>query len=208
MRVTRLLSSQALPVLLLLAAVGLSGCGLGRALGANKNSPDEFNIVTKAPLVIPPDYALKPPTPTEKSDQADTTADAQAALIGRTQPGAHVMSQGEQLLLAQAGAEYADPMIRAVVDQEYAGLVDKSPDMADRLIFWDHPRPMVNAQVNPGAEAIRMEQKQSGAKNEKRADTSTQEAQPASAGAVTDQVEGQPKPTIGKTHSRLLDGVF
>jgi hypothetical protein len=207
MRSNRFLSRQALPALLLLAAALLSGCGLGRALGSSKLSPDEFNIVTKAPLVIPPDYALKPPAPSEKTDEADTAADAQAALVGKRGATTPATSPGERALIAQAGAEYADPLIRAVVDQEYAGLVDKSPDLTDRLIFWSRSSaPSVNAQVNAGAESIRIEQQQSGAKNQQRADTGAQAPQPS--GSVPDQVEGQKKPTIGKTHSRLLDGIF
>jgi len=207
MRIDRLSSAQVLPALLLIAAIALSGCGLGKALGTSKLSPDEFNIVTKAPLVIPPDYSLKPPAPSEKSDETDTAADAQTALVGKGGANAHAVSPGERALIAQAGAEYADPLIRAVVDQEYAGLVDKSPDLTERLIFWSAaPTPPVNAQVNAGAESIRIEQQQSGAKNQQRADTGAQAAQPS--GSIPDQVEGQKKPTIGKTHSRLLDGIF
>jgi len=207
MRINRLLSSQALPALLLFLAIGVSGCGLGRALGGSKLSPDEFNIVTRAPLVIPPDYSLKPPAPTEKSDETDTMAEAQTALVGKGDTAGHSISPGEEALLQQAGAEYADPLIRQVVDQDYAGLSDKSPDLADRLIFWDHPRPTVDATINPGAEEIRMEEAQSGTKTQQRAETG-EAKQPNSTGSVPDQVEGQDKPTIGKTHSRLLDGIF
>ena len=38
------------------------------ALGG-KNPPDEFAITTKAPLVVPPDYALRPPKPGESRPQ-------------------------------------------------------------------------------------------------------------------------------------------
>lgn len=43
----------------------LGGCSgdLSEALGQGKDSPDEFAILTKAPLVIPPDYSLRPPQP-------------------------------------------------------------------------------------------------------------------------------------------------
>ena len=49
-----------------IAAVGLTltGCTAFRtAIGATKNPPDEFTVVTKAPLVIPPDFNLRPPQP-------------------------------------------------------------------------------------------------------------------------------------------------
>ena len=49
---------------LALAAATLTGCaGIGKALGSGKNPPDEFAIATKAPLVVPPEYALRPPKP-------------------------------------------------------------------------------------------------------------------------------------------------
>jgi len=42
----------------------LSGCSsTSRALGLKKSTPNEFNILTKAPLVIPPEYNLRPPEP-------------------------------------------------------------------------------------------------------------------------------------------------
>ena len=46
--------------LALSAVVGLAGCS---ALGGKKNPPDEFAIATKAQLVVPPDYSLRPPRP-------------------------------------------------------------------------------------------------------------------------------------------------
>ena len=50
--------------LALLATGTLSGCGgLKDALGANKYPPDEFAVVSKRALVIPPDYNLRPPGP-------------------------------------------------------------------------------------------------------------------------------------------------
>jgi len=52
----------------LVAAAGLAGCqSTQKALGMSKVTPDEFRVVTKAPLVVPPDYALRPPAPGERS---------------------------------------------------------------------------------------------------------------------------------------------
>jgi len=44
-----------------LASVALitTGCtSTSRALGLEKSAPNEFNILTKAPLVVPPEYNL------------------------------------------------------------------------------------------------------------------------------------------------------
>ena len=47
-----------------LCAIALSGCSSIRDLaGLQKKSPDEFAVTTKAPLVIPPDFNLRPPMP-------------------------------------------------------------------------------------------------------------------------------------------------
>ena len=42
---------------LIAGMAGVTGCaGLG-----GSNSPDEFRVVKKAPLVVPPEYSLRPP---------------------------------------------------------------------------------------------------------------------------------------------------
>lgn len=45
-------------------ALGLGGCtDPKKALGLSKRSPDEFTVVTRAPLALPPEFALRPPQP-------------------------------------------------------------------------------------------------------------------------------------------------
>ena len=44
-------------------ATSLSACGgENSALGYSKNAPDEFNVVRQAPLILPPDFNLRPPS--------------------------------------------------------------------------------------------------------------------------------------------------
>src|ERR1700754_4133747 len=119
----------------LLAAAGLAGCGSTRnALGMSKVTPDEFRIVTKAPLVVPPDYALRPPEPGEpRPQELQPESVARNALIGQRE--AEQRSQGEKLLVAKAGAEKADPLIRYVVDDEFGDLAHKDKSFADRVMF-------------------------------------------------------------------------
>lgn len=46
--------------------LALGGCsGIGDALGFSKRAPDEFEVLAKAPLVVPPDYNLRPPAEEE-----------------------------------------------------------------------------------------------------------------------------------------------
>jgi hypothetical protein len=81
------------PVWLRIATVGLclpvlNGCGQGTvqdALGMGKRSPDEFAVVSRAPLILPPDFDLRPPGRGEAPRPAGTTADrARATLTGGT----------------------------------------------------------------------------------------------------------------------------
>ena len=77
MRRTTLLTFAALSLL------PLSGCdSLRRDAGLTKQSPDEFAVVTKAPLIIPPDFNLHPPAPgAPPLNQQGPTNFAQAALF-------------------------------------------------------------------------------------------------------------------------------
>mgnify|MGYP005856229123 CR=1 FL=1 len=55
---------------LIVAGLGLAlaGCsGLGQALGLSKRPPDEFEVVAKQPLTVPPDFNLRPPADEELS---------------------------------------------------------------------------------------------------------------------------------------------
>ena len=196
-----------LPIALLLAATLLSGCGLGRAFGTSKVSPDEFAIVTKAPLVIPPDYSLKPPAAgTQSAAPNDAEAAAQRALVGDTAAPVGTMSGGEQALIAAAGAQLADPLIRQIVDQEYAGLIDRNDEFVNRLIFWSNSSAAASPVIDANAEAHRLSQaEKTGARVPE--EPATPPSANATESAAPDQVEGQKPPTIGKKNSGLF-GIF
>ncbi len=50
----------------------------------NKVTPDEFRVVTKAPLVVPPDYALRPPAPGKpRPQELQPESVARNALLGQ-----------------------------------------------------------------------------------------------------------------------------
>ena len=102
-------------------ALSVSGCDtLRREAGLTKQSPDEFAVVTKAPLIIPPNFNLRPPAPgAPPLNQQDATDSAQAALFNGSDPATVAagmpanVSMGQRMLLANAGAQNADPAIRA-----------------------------------------------------------------------------------------------
>ena len=77
--------NRSIVVAALVATAGLVGCtSTQKALGMSKVTPDEFRIVTKAPLVVPPDYALRPPAPGEpRPQELQPESVARNALLGQ-----------------------------------------------------------------------------------------------------------------------------
>ena len=148
--------------LLLLPALALAlpGCSsLSRAVGGGKAKPDEFAVVTKPPLVVPPEYNLQPPRPGETREQA-TNQQAQTALLG-AQSVADA-SDAEQALVAQAGGLSTDNSVRVELDREVSGITYKQRSFADRILFWRDgeyaPPPDVDATpLDPEHEAERQE---------------------------------------------------
>lgn len=140
-------------------ALSLAACGggLSETLGYSKESPDEFAIVTKAPLVIPPDFSLRPPQPGAPSPRETSPHGlAQTALLGNNAAVSATQSSGEQALLASAGATNADPNIRAIIDDETRALKQKDEEFLDEVLFWqgnEGPAPRV---VDARGEAQRL----------------------------------------------------
>jgi len=127
----------------LVASTALVGCeSTKQALGITKVVPDEFRVVTMAPLVVPPDYSLRPPAPGEpRPDELQPESAARQALMG--QRAAEDRSEGEKLLAAKAGADHADPLIRYVVDDEFGAIAHKDTGFANWVMFWRRGKPAV-----------------------------------------------------------------
>lgn len=165
-----------------LAALTLSGCVLFD--GSRRTGPDEFGVVTRAPLSQPPDYALRPPRagakrPNEVSprDQAksellrvsarngDSTValanGAYSAKAASTANSAATLGQidgltrGEEALLRQADALDVDPDIRVIVDRE-TGRVTEDESLVDKLVFWKGKDTSSGKVIDPKHEADRL----------------------------------------------------
>lgn len=150
-------------IVLIVGVGALAGCSSFReATGANRGAPDEFAVVTKAPLIIPPDFNLQPPKPgAPPTNQVSATQAAQNALyssdpatVASTIPGN--MSQGEKLLLAYAGAATADSSVRQAIAADNRHMQAADDSFTDQLLFWQKSQPAQDPNVNADAEAQRM----------------------------------------------------
>ena len=136
---------------LIFGLAGLTACqSASRSLGLAKVTPDEFRVVTKAPLVLPPDYSLRPPAPGEpRPQELQPESAARTALLG--QRSSEMRSEGEKLLVTKAGADKADPLIRVVVDDEFGAVAHKDKGFADWVMFWRKGQPAEGPALDPGA---------------------------------------------------------
>src|SRR5579872_7399636 len=126
-----------------LAGAALSGCdSLRKAAGLNKKSPDEFAVTTKAPLVIPPDFNLRPPMPgAPPTNTLDPSSNAEIALFSTADPATVAAGMrgnytpGEKMLLANARVQQADPGIRARLNADQRAAVQNADrSFTDKLL--------------------------------------------------------------------------
>ena len=193
-----------LPLAFALAMPLLAGCSSTKEmLGLTKRSPDEFQVVSRAPLSMPPDYSLRPPTPgAPRPQEGTTTEQAQNIVTGYSTRATTTLqpdqipsigegeqttteSAGESAFLQSASLTGIDPNIRKVVDEETAADQDASQTFLDDLIFWRAPEPYGTV-VDPVAEQKRLQENQA-------------------LGQPTDTGE---TPIIERKKKGLLEGIF
>ena len=151
------------------AVLALSGCDTLRdAAGMGKMAPDEFAVLTKAPLVVPPDFNLMPPKPgAAPTNQTDPNESAESALFGND-PAAIASnmtgnySDGEKLLLANAGVQNIDPNIRIHLQSDRKAMLGADDTFTNDLLFWKGPKTDPGKAVDADAEAKRIAAQKSG----------------------------------------------
>jgi len=126
---------------LLTLGLALMGCeSVRQATGAAKQPPDEFTVLTKAPLALPPDYNLRPPQPGIASRNEPDPDDAgRAALFPENSAAAAAVlgpnySDGEKLLLAKTNALSVDPNVRHNVTND-VGQEDQGAAFAQKVLY-------------------------------------------------------------------------
>lgn len=110
-----------------LAALCVSACGgttVKETLGIDKRAPDEFRVVSRPPLSVPPQFDLRPPgadggTSYEQREKAESlvlgSGDKPAANGKKT---AKSSSSADNLFLQNAGAQVADPNVKKELNEK------------------------------------------------------------------------------------------
>jgi len=117
----------------------LAGCGqVKSALGVGtKKSPDEMQVLSRPPLVLPPDFNLRPPEPGAPETREEPVREQAARILtGNAERRQGDLSQGEQAFLQKAGADQADPEIRQVLAEENPRYAEGDGSFIDTLMFW------------------------------------------------------------------------
>lgn len=178
----------------LVAALTLGACADTRkAIGWDKVSPDEFNVVTRAPLTLPPDFGLRPPAPgVARPQEQSPTEQARVAVFGNSAarnaaagqqgPG----SSGENALVAKTGGDKVDASIREQLDRETSQLAEADRSFVDRLMFWRANNPGQGEQLDAQRESQRLRE-------------AAATGRPASDGSVA---------TVRKRQRGWLEGIF
>ncbi|MEM7650926.1 MAG: DUF3035 domain-containing protein, partial [Pseudomonadota bacterium] len=157
-------------ILLSMCCLGfLAGCETAQdQLGLTKEAPDEFKVVKRAPLELPPSYTLRPPAPGAPRPQEQATIDqARQTVFGGEDASAEkrLPTNSEGALLREAGAGNADPNIRRKVDEETANLEGPQKPVIDKILNLgskDTERP--GTVVDAAKEAERLEQNKAAGK--------------------------------------------
>ncbi len=149
----------------LVLPLALGACGETReTLGLGRVSPDEFAVVDRPPLVVPPDYKLRPPQPGAPRPQEVASAkQAEQKVFGgkdetsaaKSSSWAAGSSDLTKEVLAKSGADSATPDIRATIDRESAQRVSGDRHLVEELLWWRKDN-NGSAVVDAAAEAQRL----------------------------------------------------
>lgn len=124
----------------LVSAIAAAGCSkeTKQQLGLAKTAPDEFAVVTRAPLSVPPDYTLRPPRPgSDRPMEDNTVAQARKTLFGVDDVSGTPQSSASPSFMDRIGVDQADSGIRETLDAENKTYIEENRPVAEKLLFWD-----------------------------------------------------------------------
>ncbi len=120
----------------LILPIFLIGCGseLAKVLGTDKLPPDEFTILTKPDLIIPPDYNLRPPAEGEIRPNPQQPSRELQAILFSNSSNSEDFSQSEINLMTGADVAESIPNIKEVLDSEMRDVEDVNANLKTQII--------------------------------------------------------------------------
>ena len=114
----------------------LTGCGseLAKVLGTDKLPPDEFTILTKPNLIIPPEYNLRPPAEGEIRPNPQQPSRELQAILFSNSANISDFSQSEINLMTGADVAESIPNIKEVLDSEMRDVEDANVNLKTQII--------------------------------------------------------------------------
>jgi hypothetical protein len=192
-------SVRLLPVVCLLALAACSSGDVADTLGLNKEAPDEFVVVSRPPLSLPPDFELSPPRPGAEGPNAiNTQNEARKLLLGTDTPAASLdelqVPTGDTAVtpvltsdaptaasasfLKSIGADAASPDIRLQLGEDITAIPEKkeSQTLYEDWLNEDAGEPV----VDPAKESERLRSNKDEGKPITEGDTPTVDEKPKS----------------------------
>lgn len=98
----------------LLLVAACSDTTVKETLGLDKRAPDEFRVVSRPPLSVPPQFDLRPPGIEGVNTPSATRDKAQSLILGNDLAAkpTGASSTAESMFLQKAGAAQADPNVK------------------------------------------------------------------------------------------------
>lgn len=137
-----------------IAMIGLAAAAVtGLAACTSSGGPNEFLVVSKAPLTVPPEFNLRPPAPGQARPQ-DLSPEAQARVAVFGIDTGQNASEGEKAFIRAAGGDAIERSVRSQVDFDAAQVVRKNRNFADMIFNFGATER--DAVLDPAAEAERL----------------------------------------------------
>lgn len=187
-------------VISLLCMTSVTGCGsdVKDTLGMTRVSPDEFRVVSRPPLTVPPQFSLRPPSvDANPPGMVPTTEQAKEMVLGGTQTGeidnalaqrpsaqgstdasnpiSGNVTEADKRFLQQFGVTEADPTIRQQLIEERVTkqLVEEEESWWEVLSVKPKPK---DPTVNAGKEYDRIQENKDAGKSVTEGETPVRES--------------------------------
>lgn len=150
----------------LLALSACSGNEVRNTLGLERNAPDEFVVLSRPPLSVPPEFELRPPGKGVPPAGTSTRDAARKAVLGTSEKPASLdevdapsnvdtavtpvlssdaASSAESRLLSRSGAENADPDIREKLGKSKPKAKSTAKSLLEKIAGEEGAEPLVDA---------------------------------------------------------------